>query len=231
MRYDFTLDRKALISVLAGWIIMAVLLFAAGLIVGTYWITNGSNASAAASAKTAANAGSDRAALPKEPDLSNEAPSLDGDAPPKVTVPAKSTAVAPGQVAGVTQPPAANVDAAAGNKTAVPSVPELSEKATQEAALEPPPLAANKDNSAGNTRAYTVQVGVFLEENEASRLLKDMERKGYAPSFFADRDAQDRQWYSIRIGAYTDKDQAANAAANFTRQEKIKAVVRPLGSL
>src|SRR5882672_11262423 len=143
MSYDFTLNRKALISVLAGWVIMALLLFAAGLIVGTYWITNGSNASAAASAKTAANAGSDRAALPKEPDLSNEAP-LDGATPPKVTVPANSTAVAPGQVAGVTQPPAANVDAAAGNKTAVPSVPELSEKATQEAALEPPPLAANK---------------------------------------------------------------------------------------
>src|SRR5947207_15624913 len=98
MSYDFFLDRKALISVLAGWIIMALLLFAAGLIVGTYWITNGSNASAAVAAKTAANAGSDRAALPKEPDLSNEAPSLDGDAPPKVTVPVKSTAVAPGQV-------------------------------------------------------------------------------------------------------------------------------------
>jgi cell division septation protein DedD len=230
MSYDFTLDRKALISVLAGWVIMAVLLFAAGLIVGTYWLTSGPNASAAASARTGTSA-DDRAALPKEPDLSNEAPPLDGTAAPNVAAPAKPAAVAPGQVAGLTQPPAANTDAAGANKTAVPPVPELSEKATQEAALEPGPLAANKDNSAVNTRAYTVQVGVFLEQNEASRLLKDMERKGYAPSFFADRDAQDRQWYSIRIGSYTDKDQATNAAANFTRQEKIKAVVRPLGSL
>jgi len=62
-------------------------------------------------------------------------------------------------------------------------------------------------------------------------LLKDVERKGYAPTFFSGLDAEARQWYAVRIGAYSDKQQATNAAANFTRQEKMKAVVRPLGSL
>jgi cell division septation protein DedD len=77
----------------------------------------------------------------------------------------------------------------------------------------------------------TVQVGVFLDQNDANRLLKDMERKGYSPSFFSGRDAEARQWFAVRIGAYSDRQQAANAAANFTRQEKMKAVVRPVGSL
>jgi hypothetical protein len=44
-------------------------------------------------------------------------------------------------------------------------------------------------------------------------------------------DAQDRQWYSVRIGAYAEQSEAAHAAANFMKQEKMKAVVRPLGSL
>ncbi len=72
---------------------------------------------------------------------------------------------------------------------------------------------------------------MFLNQDEANRLLKDIERKGYSPSFFTGRDAEARQWYAVRIGAYSDRQQAANAAANFTRQEKMKATVRPLGSL
>lgn len=36
---------------------------------------------------------------------------------------------------------------------------------------------------------------------------------------------------AVRIGVYSDKQQATNAAANFTKQEKMKAVVRPLEAL
>ena len=77
----------------------------------------------------------------------------------------------------------------------------------------------------------TVQVGVFLEEKDASRLLKEIESKGYSPTFFSGRDAEARQWFAVRIGVYSDRDQASKAAANFTKQEGLKAVVRPLESL
>ena len=90
---------------------------------------------------------------------------------------------------------------------------------------------SSEETTASEPEYVTVQVGVFLDEKEANRLLKDIERKGYAPSFFSGRDAEARQWYAVRIGAYSDKQQASNAAANFTKQEKMKAVVRPLGSL
>jgi cell division protein FtsN len=88
----------------------------------------------------------------------------------------------------------------------------------------------NKQDAA-EPEYVTVQVGVFLDEKEASRLLQQMERKGYAPTFFSGRDAEARQWYAVRIGTYSDREQATRAAANFTKQEKIKAVVRPAESL
>jgi cell division septation protein DedD len=226
MTYDFTLDKKALVSVLAGWIVMALLLFAAGLIVGTYWSTSGPGASVA-TAKTTTDANA-RASLPREPVLTNESDSLDAAAPTKDGN-AKSQSPTTGQGPAPAQTAAAAADDL-NKKAAVPPVPEFSEKANQENALAPP-AAATSENSAGGPGTFTVQVGVFLEQNEASRLLKEMERKGYAPSFFADRDSEDRQWYAVRIGAYSDKDQAANAAANLSKQERVKAVVRPLGSL
>jgi cell division protein FtsN len=229
MTYDFTLDKKALVSVLAGWIVMALLLFAAGLIVGTYWSTSGSGASVAA-AKSTGDSANARAGLPRAPVLTNESESFDSVAPTKEGGTVKQQPPTTGQGAGQTQTAAAAADDV-NQKAAVPPVPEFSEKGKQENVLAPPPAAASNDNSAGGPGTFTVQVGVFLEQNEASRLLKEMERKGYSPSFFADRDSEDRQWYAVRIGAYSDKDQAANAAANFSKQERIKAVVRPLGSL
>ena len=230
MTYDFTLDKKALVSVLAGWILMAVLLFAAGLIVGTYWTTSGSNAAAAASGSTVTSPRSATAALPKEPVLRAETPQLDVTAPSTAAGNLK-TGAAPGQVSGLTQPAGNALDQALNKKEAAAPPLDAAESKTQAATSEAPPASATGDQATDSSSGFTVQVGVFLEHNDASRLLKEMERKGYAPSFFADRDAEDRQWYTVRIGAYSDKDQAQNAAANFMKQEKIKAVVRPMGSL
>ena len=91
--------------------------------------------------------------------------------------------------------------------------------------------AAQPDEAATEPEYVTVQVGVFLDQKEASHLLQQIEARGYAPTFFSGRDAEARQWYAVRIGVYSDKQQATNAAANFTKQEKLKAVVRPLEAL
>src|SRR6185503_416494 len=241
MTYDFALDKKGVISVLAGWIIMAVLLFGAGLIVGTYWNSSGSTTSAAASRRSLRNS-RDVASIPKEPVLRSTEPSEEdvaaaendtGSEEPEESEASASAASKPGTAA---QSPEAAQDQAADQQTTeeqtatAPPV-DTPGKANQEARTGAATTSVTGAGAIGDAQIFTVQVGVFLEQNEASRLLKQMERRGYAPSFFADRDAENRQWYAIRIGAYSDKDQAANAAANFTKQEKIKAVVRPLGSL
>lgn len=210
MTYDLTLDKKSVISLIAGSVVIAVLLFVAGLIVGRQWLGTDSVAVAHA-------AENEHAALPTEPVLNEEAAAPPVSSKPKPALPmpkqagetpAEQTApVAPVTVPGNVPPP----------------------QVVSEATIE------NADQSANTQPAepdyVTVQVGVFLDEKEAGRLLQQMENKGYRPSFFSGRDAESRQWYAVRIGVYSDKQQAANAAANFTKQEKLKAVVRPVESL
>jgi len=218
MSYEFALDKKSIILVIAGWIVIGALLFLAGWIVGRQWPTS------EAASTPSANAEEQRAELPKEPLLNDEAPARAGIAPRRVNPP---------PVKGNVTPPASPAEANA-------SLPQAVETA---AAAAPPPndgkvvIISEAETDDANKQAaaepeyVTVQVGVFLNEKEASRLLKQIESKGYAPTFFSGRDAEARQWYAVRIGIYSDREQATKAAANFTKQEGLKAVVRPLESL
>ncbi|HEY0366055.1 MAG TPA: hypothetical protein VGC73_06255, partial [Pyrinomonadaceae bacterium] len=62
MNYEFALDKKALVSLIAGSVAIAVLLFLAGWIVGRQW-------TGVASAEAASMTTDDERALPKEPVL------------------------------------------------------------------------------------------------------------------------------------------------------------------
>ena len=210
MNYEFSLNKIAAVSLIAGSIVIGILLFAAGWIVGMQWSPGSSPSSDSATAQN------EDAALPKEPVLKDEAPAPKSALPKSV----KPEVVQPNKPAVAA---AAHAEAAFATEAPVAASGEV--KIIEEAAADP------AESVESEPEYVTVQVGVFLDEKEASRLLKDIERKGYAPSFFSGRDAEARQWYAVRIGSYSDRQQAANAAANFTRQEKLKAVVRPLGSL
>jgi len=216
MSYEFALDKKSIVSVIAGWIVIGALLFLAGWIVGRQWPT-----SEAASTPSAA-AEEQRAALPSEPLLNDEAPARASVAPRKINPPPVKGNVTPPAAPNASLPQAVETAAAAAppppndGKVVIISEAETDD-ANKQAAAEP--------------EYVTVQVGVFLNEKEASHLLKQIESKGYAPTFFSGRDAEARQWYAVRIGVYSDREQATRAAANFTKQEGLKAVVRPLESL
>ena len=210
MNYEFSLNKTAALSLLIGSILISALLFGAGLIVGSQWL-----GSSAESAETIAE--NKEPDVPREPVLHEEKPV----APKSVAVPKTTAPTAPKEPASV---------ATAMQETTQATIAPAANgevKIISEAALDD----AGEGNAASEPEYVTVQIGVFLDEREADRLLREVERKGYAPSFFSGRDAEARQWYAVRIGAYSDRQQATNAAANFTRQEKLKAVVRPLGSL
>jgi septal ring-binding cell division protein DamX len=211
MNYEFSLSKIALISVVAGSVVFALLLFAAGLVVGSEWL---GSASAATSDSVAKN---EKAEGPTEPVLNDEEPAPKKAAPKKGSDQKQAPAEEPVEGEPEDAAPAATAQEVSLNG----GVQIIREAATD----------ANGEAVESEPEYVTVQVGVFLNQEEANRLLKDIERKGYAPSFFSGRDAEARQWYAVRIGAYSDRQQAANAAANFTRQEKLKAVVRPVRSL
>jgi septal ring-binding cell division protein DamX len=213
MNYEFSLTRTAVISMIAGSIVFGVLVFAAGLVVGSEWL--GTKAAATSDAV----AQKEEAAGPTEPVLNDEAPAPKKAAAPKNGADPKSAPAKEPAAAGEPEeaaPPATAQEAAANGGIQI----------IQQAATD-----ANGEALDAEPEYVTVQVGVFLDQEEANRLLKNIERKGYAPSFFSGRDAEARQWFAVRIGAYSDRQQAANAAANFTKQEKLKAIVRPVGSL
>jgi septal ring-binding cell division protein DamX len=213
MNYEFALSKTALVSVIAGSVFISVLLFGAGLVVGSQWLVSNS---------TLANtiAKNEEPDVPAEPILNEpKAPVAKPPAAPNITAPAAPTKAPATQAAAATVGPAETI------------LPAAAPAANGEIKIIQEADAATDENAASEPDYVTVQIGVFRDEKEADRLLKEVERKGYAPSFFSGRDAEARQWYAVRIGAYSDKQQAANAAANFTKQEKLKAVVRPLGQL
>jgi len=234
MSYDFSLDKKGVISVVASWLVMAALLFAAGLIVGTYWTSRESSVSAATPAKTGTGSEKDLADLPQEPVLRTNMPQIDVLAPAKPATNLSSGPSVLGQFTTPQQKQTGPQDSALSQQATDAPADAAEQKAqppASEAANSPGDKKPASDTNVANVEVYTVQAGVFLDQNEATRLFKSLARRGYAPTFFSDRDAEAHQWYAVRIGAYSDKNQASNAAANFAKQEKMKAVVRPVGSL
>jgi len=235
MNYDFTLDRKGMFSVLVSSVLMGALLFVAGLIVGSYWTANGPTVSAA-SAKKSVSA-NELNAQPQQPVLLNDLPQTNLILPNNSITTVNSGALGAGTLTTPQAPQAAKQAGAEQPAAAGPEQGSADKQANAPAADGSTPAAAKPEESSAPAQnvspadLMTVEVGTFLDANAANRLFKSLERKGYAPTFFTGRDAQSREWYAIRIGAYSDKQQADNAAANFTKQEKIKAVVRPLGSL
>jgi cell division septation protein DedD len=237
MNYDFTLDRKGVISVLGSSVLMGALLFVAGLIVGSYWTANGPTMSAAVTKKNPVDKNLIQVQEPVRPELAEfnvaatdkPVAALNSEKAGPATLTAPQVASAPPQSPADAQAStaAAAQEQGADNKAANGTTDGAEKRTTQPEDSS----AANQAQAADAPNLVTVEVGTFLDANAANKLFKSLERKGYAPTFFTGRDAQAREWFSIRIGAYSDKQQAENAAANFAKQEKLKAIVRPLGSL
>jgi cell division septation protein DedD len=236
MNYDFTLDKKGMFSVLVSSVLMGALLFVAGLIVGSYWTANGPTVSAAAARKNSAD--KELNSLAQEPVRMTELPQTNLPALDKPAVSLNSETTKPGALTAP-QLPQAMPQLSTGAQPQAAAAPEQGDdnKAANASGDNAEKQSAKPEESSTASQAssssdlVTVEVGAFLDANAANHLFKSLERKGYAPTFFTGRDAQSREWYSIRIGAYSDRQQAENAAANLAKQEKMKAVVRPLGSL
>jgi cell division septation protein DedD len=69
------------------------------------------------------------------------------------------------------------------------------------------------------TLTYAIQVGAFLQESHASRLLSELDQKGYEPYVVTKRDAKNRLWRKVCIGQFDHKDRALAMQAQFKAQE------------
>lgn len=216
MNYTFSFDKKTISFVLGGCAFVGVMLFVAGLLVGTSWKTEQPAVASAMTGGQPASAASP-AAAPQEPVLRAPAAEPGPDASDETAEP--ETAASPAQKA----------HSAAGVEESVRARPYGGEMKIVERA-QPPAPGADESNKA-NQSSFSVQVGVFVDEKDANQLVKQLQSKGYTPFVLATSDDEARAWYAVRIGTYADRAEAERAASNIATQEKIKTFVRPLGSL
>lgn len=119
--------------------------------------------------------------------------------------------------------PEPTASAAAPQEEAPPaSGPETAIQPVDPSAVQPLPMA------------FSVQVGAFLLEKEANSVVEELKQKGYTPyiaTAWGDWNGKKRLWHQVQIGDYADREQASLAAAEFSRAEKMPAIVRRVNPL
>jgi cell division septation protein DedD len=218
MSYDFSFSKKTLTYAGVGFAFVGILLFVAGLLIGTSWKAEPNAAANVAGTKPAALPATQPVTAPQEPVLKADVATPEAGAAPG------SASVSDNASSSIKQ--AHSDGSGAEAKSGQGSTPPPNDgevKIIQE--------ADSSTSEAADTPAFSVQVGVFLSQNDAQQLVRQLQNKGYTPIVLAATDDEGRLWFSVRIGTYQNKTDATKAAVNIAMQEKLKAVVRPLESL
>ncbi|MBI5428258.1 MAG: SPOR domain-containing protein [Nitrospinae bacterium] len=74
-------------------------------------------------------------------------------------------------------------------------------------------------------------MGAFLEKDNAESFAEDLKNKGYAPYIVSIGDSMKRQWHTVRLGDYDTQEEAAKAAGEFAKKERMTASIRGVGAL
>ncbi|MGH9447289.1 MAG: SPOR domain-containing protein [Terriglobia bacterium] len=219
MNYEFSLDKKKTAILLAGLGLLGVLLFLAGFLIG-YGLRPSafpfeplaqhlSKVKLAPGAPAAVAATGGSFAKPAQATPANAGPGTGAgnqaqapaNTPPPVPAPAAASAP---------NPPFGPGEASTGEPTQASSPAQ---------ATDPAP------------KAYSIQMGAFLDPNNAARLVKNLKDLGYAVTIFKAPDRRGRIWEAVRFGRFTDLQSAMRAAAGFRAKEQIFALVRPANTL
>jgi septal ring-binding cell division protein DamX len=80
----------------------------------------------------------------------------------------------------------------------------------------PAPAATNVGDMKGE---YTVQVSAWRDKGIADEMVKRLGEAGY-PAFVEDRAYKGGTWYTVRIGRYASRKEAASAIQNFAEELK-----------
>lgn len=75
-----------------------------------------------------------------------------------------------------------------------------------------------------NLSGYYLQIGAFLNANNAKRLKGKLEDRGFTPHLII-QNTKDKRWNLLRLGPYANKAEALDAGKKFTDSEKMDAIV------
>jgi DedD protein len=203
MAYEFSLDRKATVTLSAGSLVLIILVFVAGILTGVTWQSN-----------------QDLIAFQKLPARVPKASAVIQPPAPQQSAPAAppSPAATMAATPAPTPTPAASPD---------PPAAEPAATATSAAAPQSTQAAASGTVPAVPNLQLAVQVGAFLERANAEKLAAELKEEGYSPQIVQNGNAS-KQWNLVRVGPYQDWDEAAEIASVLSRDLPSPAVVQPM---
>jgi general secretion pathway protein A len=138
-----------------------------------------------------------------------------------------AAALAPSASSAVVQPePAkpAKEDPAPGDRIPPEPDPAPVAKAAVPVNERPtPPSAA----AAHPTMTHSVQVGAYLQPENARQMVVRLTSKGYPARILKITDSSARIWHVVRIGDHPSRQAAQSQAEEFRRRENLDCVIRP----
>ena len=206
MAYEFSLDRKATVTLSAGSVVLIILVFVAGILTGVTWQSS-----------------QDLIAFKKLPAPVPKASAVMQPPAPQQSAPAAppSPTLAMAATPGLAQTSAASPGAPE------PPAAEPAATATSAGAPQSPQAAASDTVPDVPNLQLAVQVGAFLERANADKLAAQLKEEGYSPQIVQDGQAP-KQWNFVRVGPYRDWDEAAEIASVLSRDLPTPAVVLPM---
>jgi DedD protein len=202
MPYDFSLDRKATITLSAGSVLLLILVFVAGVLTGLTWRSPAQEIMAQQKP----------AILP----TSMQRPAAPTGAPPPQAVqPAAPSTPVPTSQSAMPSAPAPTAASSAAPASAAGAAAAAQPTAQASAAVEAPSVQ------------LSIQVGAFIDKANADKLVERLKEAGYAPQIVLGGHPP-RRWNFVRVGPYHDWSEASQIAAVISRDEDTEAVVRPM---
>ncbi len=95
--------------------------------------------------------------------------------------------------------------------------------------LPPEPVRTENECAPVSAIDYQVQVGLFMQQENALQLHDRLHLKGHTPHLFQFRDSDNRNWYSVRIGGMANREAAVAAASRISQSEGVSALVVAAG--
>jgi cell division septation protein DedD len=78
---------------------------------------------------------------------------------------------------------------------------------------------------------FAVQLGAFLQSQNAGVFARKIAAKGYETDIVAKEDSKGRTWYLVRHGSFSDRSEATAVAVRLHVREGFDAVVRPANQM
>ena len=99
------------------------------------------------------------------------------------------------------------------------------EELTMPSETHPVPI----DKKVSVSPQYTIQLGAFLDSNNAANLIKTVQNKGYKTIVLNIVDGKKRQWTLVRTGEFQTKKEAGVFLDEIKKDLKRDAAIRPVG--